>query len=178
MKGLYTNHNSKRHSNLILNFFLYFYIIPHKMDSARKVLCNPLGYILLRRNSEKPHGLPFSLTPFAITLNDCPKLTLKVYICSTHCRLRPDQGAFEMGKYELANGLKQEHEKQRVIRRAREEGKVAPLRPRWFVAETDGDVESFEGSGGWEFGVLEGEGEGDGQWGCALEGCGCCAASD
>jgi len=45
-----------------------------------------------------------------------------------------------MGKYELANGLKQEHEKQRVIRRAREEGRVAPHRPRWFVAETDEDV--------------------------------------
>jgi len=27
-----------------------------------------------------------------------------------------------------------------MIRRAREEGKVAPHRPRWFVAETDEDV--------------------------------------
>jgi len=39
-------------------------------------------------------------------------------------------------------------------------------------------VESFEGSGGWEFGVLEGEGEGEGQWGCALEGCGSYSASN
>jgi len=98
-------------------------------------------YILLWRNSDKPPGSPFNLTPFAITLNDCPKLTLKPYICPTDCRLRPDQRAFELGKYELANGLKQEQEeRQRAIRRAREEGSVAPHRPRWFVAETDGDT--------------------------------------
>jgi len=68
------------------------------MNSAGKVLFKSPEYILLRRNSEKPHGLPFSLMPFTITLNDCPKLTLKSYICPTHCRLPPDQGAFEMGK--------------------------------------------------------------------------------
>jgi len=45
-----------------------------------------------------------------------------------------------MGKYELANRLKQEQEKQWVIRRAREEGKVAPHQSQWFVAETDEDV--------------------------------------
>ena len=81
------------------------------------------------------------MTPFAITLNDCPKHTLKPYLCPTDCRLRPDQRAFELGKYELANGLKQDQEeKQRAMRRAREAGEVKPHRPRWFVAETDGDT--------------------------------------
>ncbi|KAK7052593.1 Oxysterol-binding protein [Favolaschia claudopus] len=98
-------------------------------------------YILLWRNSEKPEGSPFNLTPFAITLNDCPKDTLKPYLCPTDCRLRPDQRAFEMGKYEIANGLKNDQEeKQRATRKLREIGELAPHRPRWFTAETDGDT--------------------------------------
>ncbi|KAH7920399.1 hypothetical protein BV22DRAFT_1039916 [Leucogyrophana mollusca] len=97
-------------------------------------------YVLLWRNSEKPVA-PFNLTPFAITLNDCPEDTLKPYLCSTDCRLRPDQRAFEMGKYELANELKsKQEEKQRATRKAREEGRLPPHRPRWFTAETDGDT--------------------------------------
>lgn len=35
--------------------------------------------------------------------------------------------------------LKQE-EKQRATRRAREEGKIPPHRPRWFMAETEADT--------------------------------------
>jgi hypothetical protein len=98
-------------------------------------------YILLWRNSEKLVGSPFNLTPFAITLNDCPQDTLRPFLPPTDCRLRPDQRAFELGKYELANGLKQEQEeKQRSIRKAREEGSLPPHRPRWFMAETDGDT--------------------------------------
>ncbi|KAK7457229.1 hypothetical protein VKT23_010531 [Stygiomarasmius scandens] len=98
-------------------------------------------YILLWRNSEKPAGSPFNLTPYALTLNDCPKDTLKPYLCPTDCRLRPDQRAFELGYYELANDLKQrQEEKQRATRKAREEGKLPPHRPRWFTAETDGDT--------------------------------------
>ncbi|KAG1730935.1 Oxysterol-binding protein-domain-containing protein [Suillus paluster] len=97
-------------------------------------------YILLWRNSEKP-TTPFNLTPFAITLNDCPDTTLRSYLCPTDCRLRPDQRAFEMGKYEFANGLKmKQEERQRATRRAREEGRVPQHRPRWFRAETDGDT--------------------------------------
>ncbi|KAF7304407.1 Oxysterol-binding protein [Mycena chlorophos] len=98
-------------------------------------------YILLWRNSDKPVGSPFNLTPFAITLNDCPKDTLKPYLCPTDCRLRPDQRAFEMGKYEIANGLKNDQEEfQRATRKKRETGEVPPHKPRWFSAETDGDT--------------------------------------
>ncbi|KAG9311200.1 hypothetical protein JVU11DRAFT_8275 [Chiua virens] len=57
------------------------------------------------------------------------------------CRLRPDQRAFEMGKYERANDLKHmQEERQRATRRAREDGRLPPHRPRWFIAETDGDT--------------------------------------
>jgi len=97
-------------------------------------------YILLWRNSDKPPA-PFNLTPYAITLNDCPVDTLKPFLCPTDCRLRPDQRAFEMGKYEHANELKQEQEeKQRATRRAREDSRLPSHRPRWFTAETDGDT--------------------------------------
>ena len=94
-------------------------------------------YILLWRNTEKPPA-PFNLTPFAVTLNDLPEDTLKPVICPTDCRLRPDQRAFELGKYERANELKQKQEDfQRATRRAREEGRVAAHRPRWFEAKTE-----------------------------------------
>ncbi|KAJ7595383.1 Oxysterol-binding protein-domain-containing protein [Mycena floridula] len=97
-------------------------------------------YILLWRNSPKVDGAPFNLTPFAMTLNHCPK-DLKPYLCPTDCRLRPDQRAFEMGKYDIANDLKNLQEtKQRAIRKEREEGKIPPHQPRWFRAETDGDT--------------------------------------
>ncbi|THH16409.1 hypothetical protein EW146_g4224 [Bondarzewia mesenterica] len=97
-------------------------------------------FILLWRNSEKPPA-PFNLTPFAITLNDCPENTLKPYMCPTDCRLRPDQRAFEKGLYEYANTLKSKQEEfQRFIRKAREEGRMPPHKPRWFTAETEGDT--------------------------------------
>ncbi|TFY69652.1 hypothetical protein EVJ58_g318 [Rhodofomes roseus] len=96
-------------------------------------------YILLWRNSEKP-AAPFNLTPFAVTLNDCPD-TLGPYVAPTDCRLRPDQRAFELGKYERANELKNKQEEfQRATRKAREEGRAPPHRPRWFSAETEPDT--------------------------------------
>ncbi|KAH9931318.1 Oxysterol-binding protein-domain-containing protein [Fomitopsis serialis] len=96
-------------------------------------------YILLWRNSEKPTA-PFNLTPFAITLNDCPD-TLGPYVAPTDCRVRPDQRAFELGKYERANELKNKQEElQRATRKAREEGRLPPHRPRWFSAETEPDT--------------------------------------
>lgn len=98
-------------------------------------------YILLWRNSEKPSDSPFNLTPFAITLNSCPQDHLRPFLCPTDCRLRVDQRAFELGKFDLANELKQQQEeKQRLIRRAREEGRFPPHNPRWFVAETEPDT--------------------------------------
>jgi hypothetical protein len=96
-------------------------------------------FILLWRNTVKPPA-PFNLTPFAITLNDCPE-SLKPIVAPTDCRVRPDQRAFEMGKYERANDLKlAQEEKQRATRKAREDGREPPHRPRWFSAQTDKDT--------------------------------------
>lgn len=112
------------------------YVYPDMDVSASQSTQN----ILLWKNSEKPVA-PFNLTPFAITLNDCPEDTLEPFICPTDCRLRPDQRAFELGKYERANELKlKQEERQRATRRAREEGRISPHRPRWFMAETETDT--------------------------------------
>jgi oxysterol-binding protein 1 len=97
-------------------------------------------YILLWRNTVKPQA-PFNLTPFAVTLNDCPDKTLKPYLPFTDCRLRPDQRAFEQGRYDRANELKSMQEEfQRAVRRKREEGKLPEHKPRWFEARTDRDT--------------------------------------
>lgn len=97
-------------------------------------------YILLWRNTQKPTA-PFNLTPFAITLNDLPEDTLKPYVCPTDCRLRPDQRAFELGRYDRANELKNmQEELQRATRKKREDGRAPPHRPRWFEAGTDRDT--------------------------------------
>lgn len=97
-------------------------------------------HILLWRNTDKPPGSPFNLTPFAITLNDCPP-HLKPLLCPTDCRLRPDQRAFELGQYELANDLKTaQEEKQRATRKLREMGDKQEHRPRWFREAVDGDT--------------------------------------
>lgn len=97
-------------------------------------------YILLWRNSIKPTS-PFNLTPFAITLNDCPPDTLQPFVCPTDCRMRPDQRAFELGRYEHANDLKiKQEERQRTTRKAREEGRLPPHKPRWFSATTEPDT--------------------------------------
>ncbi|KAI0005129.1 Oxysterol-binding protein-domain-containing protein [Russula compacta] len=97
-------------------------------------------FILLWRNSEKPTA-PFNLTPFAISLNNLPEDSLRPFLPPTDCRLRPDQRAFEFGRYEHANTLKiRQEEYQRATRKAREEGRWPPHRPRWFSVETDGDT--------------------------------------
>ncbi|KAG6862707.1 hypothetical protein C0991_010696 [Blastosporella zonata] len=100
------------------------------------------SHFVLWKNSRKCNKSPFNLTPFAITLNDCPKDTLLPYLCPTDSRLRPDQRAFEMGRWELANALKgQQEQRQRMVRKAREEGRMPQHRPRWFNAGMDADTE-------------------------------------
>jgi hypothetical protein len=103
-------------------------------------------YILLWKNSFKPPGMPFNLTPFAITLNDTPD-SLKPWLPPTDCRLRPDQHAFEKGLWDRAGELKQALEDhQRAKRKARERGELAEHIPRWFTRRKDPD----SGEGYWE----------------------------
>ncbi|GAA5871264.1 hypothetical protein JCM16303_000699 [Sporobolomyces ruberrimus] len=97
-------------------------------------------YIRLWKNSVKPPNMPFNLTPFAVTLNDIND-DLKPWLPPTDCRLRPDQHAFEAGKFERANELKSDLEDhQRETRRKRETGELPPHEPRWFSRKKDKDT--------------------------------------
>lgn len=119
--------------------------------NADQQVDNTSEYLLLWKNSEKPKT-PFNLSQFAITLNDLPgdKLStlkptqrpdLRPWLPSTDCRLRPDQRAFEIGLYDLANDLKiRNEEKQRSTRKEREVGSLPPHKPRWFNAVQDPDT--------------------------------------
>lgn len=78
-------------------------------------------YIRLWQNSPKPPGMPFNLTPYAITLND-DNPAIRAWLPPTDCRLRPDQHAFEQGEYERANGLKNDLEEHQVSVRLSGEG--------------------------------------------------------
>ncbi|KAG0254278.1 hypothetical protein DFQ27_006940 [Actinomortierella ambigua] len=110
-----------------------------KSSSAASIL--PKQVLLLWKRDPVPSPTPFNLTPFAMTLNDCPE-ELKPFLCPTDCRLRPDQHAMESGEFDLANTEKQRlEEKQRAKRRAWPEG-YHPT-PRWFRRSSNGE--------GWEF---------------------------
>ncbi|PWZ02166.1 hypothetical protein BCV70DRAFT_58390 [Testicularia cyperi] len=113
---------------------------PVNAPNGEIATAQPLAeYLLLWRNSEKPAS-PFNLTPFAITLNSCPD-DLRPWLAPTDCRLRPDLSAFESGKFDQANDLKQKLENfQRETRKKRELGEIPPHKPRWFQRTTDADT--------------------------------------
>ncbi len=77
-----------------------------------------------------------------MTLNDLPE-GLHTWLPPTDCRLRPDLRAFESGKFDQANGLKQGLEElQRATRRQREAGELPAHAPRWFKRVTDPDTQA------------------------------------
>lgn len=90
-------------------------------------------------------------TPFAITLNDTNP-ELKAWLPPTDCRLRPDQHAFESGKFERANELKSDLEDhQRDTRRKRDKGELPEHVARWFARKRDADT----GETYWEPAIAE-----------------------
>ncbi|KAG9069598.1 hypothetical protein KI688_010502 [Linnemannia hyalina] len=112
----------------------------HKPRSAESLL--PKQVLLLWKRDPVPSTpTPFNLTPFAMTLNDCPD-ELKKHLCPTDSRLRPDQRAMENGDFDVANTEKQRlEEKQRAKRRLLPPGKE--FKPRWFTRNAADD--------GWDF---------------------------
>eukprot|EP00158_Paraphelidium_tribonemae_P008019 Partr_v1_DN28436_c0_g1_i2_m41728 putative Oxysterol-binding protein len=101
---------------------------PHHFVTLWKKLPMP-------ENSEKM----FNFTHFAITLNELSDDLVK-YICPTDSRLRPDQRAMEMGKFEQADDEKSRlEEKQRVSRHERHE-KGIEWSPMWFRREVEKDT--------------------------------------
>lgn len=91
----------------------------------------PNQAILVWKAGERPTGIPFNLTPFAVTFNDDnPALT--AWLAPTDSRLRPDQRAMEDGEYDKAADEKNRvEEKQRSARRAREAA-GEEFKPKWF----------------------------------------------
>ncbi|KAG0315025.1 hypothetical protein BG000_005323 [Podila horticola] len=97
--------------------------------------------LLWKRDPVPSTPTPFNLTPFAMTLNDCPE-ELKKQLCPTDSRLRPDQRAMENGEFDVANTEKQRlEEKQRSKRRLLPPGHE--YEPRWFKRNAADD--------GWDF---------------------------
>ncbi|ORX84788.1 hypothetical protein K493DRAFT_291733 [Basidiobolus meristosporus CBS 931.73] len=107
---------------------------------------NPV-VLLWKKKKGLTGEIPFNLTPFAITLNDCPE-TLIHYLAPTDSRLRPDQKALERGEYEIAQKEKMRlEEKQRVKRKENEQDPNFTWSPRWFVRDYDPDSQK----GYWRF---------------------------
>ncbi|TVY50842.1 Oxysterol-binding protein-like [Lachnellula cervina] len=97
-------------------------------------ITDPSQVFLVWEANPRPTGIPFNLTPFVVTLNDCND-RLRPWLPPTDTRLRPDQRAMEDGQYDLAATEKNRvEEKQRARRRQREE-KGEEFRPNWFVKD-------------------------------------------
>ncbi|KAL8773323.1 MAG: hypothetical protein Q9209_001717 [Squamulea sp. 1 TL-2023] len=85
---------------------------------------------------ERPSGIPFNLTPFAVSFQALPD-RLRPMLPPTDTRFRPDQRAMEDGEYDLAAEEKNRvEEKQRAKRRERED-KGEEWTPRWFERARD-----------------------------------------
>ncbi|KAK3618477.1 hypothetical protein LTR56_024610 [Elasticomyces elasticus] len=79
----------------------------------------------------RPTGIPFNLTPFAVTLNDIPD-RLRPFLAPTDTRLRPDQRAMELGEYDFAAVEKNRVEESQRARRRMREAKGEEFVPKWF----------------------------------------------
>lgn len=84
----------------------------------------------------RPAGIPFNLTPFAVTLNALPERLAKV-VAPTDSRRRPDQRAMEEGEYDVAATEKERLEDEQRKRRRDREARGEEFVPRWFTHERD-----------------------------------------
>jgi len=83
--------------------------------------------------------MQYFFTSFSIQLNNLPE-ALKGKIAPTDSRLRPDQRALEHGDLELATSEKERlEEKQRALRKWREENPGHDYKPHYFVKTLDED---------------------------------------
>ena len=102
--------------------------------------------VLVWQAGERPSGIPFNLTPFAVTFND-DNPTLKPWLPPTDSRLRPDQRAMEEAEYDKAAEEKNRvEEKQRASRRARENA-GEEYKPKFFLQK----AHPVTGESYWEF---------------------------
>jgi hypothetical protein len=116
-------------------------VTPPQGSSVRSGSGGPTQAFLVWQVHNRPKGIPFNLTPFAVTLNALPE-GLRPYLPPTDTRLRPDQRAMEDGRYDdAAIDKNRVEEKQRAKRRDRE-AQGESFVPRWFskgTCETTGE---------------------------------------
>ncbi len=106
-------------------------VTPPPGASSRHLQPSSTQAFLVWQVNPRPAGIPFNLTPFAVTLNALPD-KLRPLLPPTDTRLRPDQRAMENGLWDLAASEKERlEEKQRAKRRERE-AKGEESAPRWF----------------------------------------------
>lgn len=87
--------------------------------------------VLVWKAIERPVGIPFNLTSFAVTFNDDNPALLE-NVAPTDSRLRPDQRAMEDGEYDKAADEKNRvEEKQRSAKREREAA-GEEYKAKWF----------------------------------------------
>jgi hypothetical protein len=79
----------------------------------------------------RPAGVPFNLTPFAVTLNN-PAPSLLPFLPPTDSRLRPDQRAMEEGEYDFAAEEKNRVEEGQRLRRRTREARGEEFEAKWF----------------------------------------------
>lgn len=101
--------------------------------SAKDEKTGSQAFLVWEAHYRPPPGeIPFNLTPFVVTLNDCPD-RLKPLLAPTDSRLRPDQRAMEEGEYDFAATEKNRVEEGQRARRRVREAKGEDFVPRWFT---------------------------------------------
>ncbi|KAK3335480.1 Oxysterol-binding protein-domain-containing protein [Cercophora scortea] len=87
---------------------------------------------LIWQANHRPSGIPFNLTPFAVTFNHLDD-NLKPWLAPTDSRFRPDQRAMEDGEYDLAATEKNRLEEGQRARRREREARGEEFVPAWFT---------------------------------------------
>ncbi|KAK4447481.1 Oxysterol-binding protein 2 [Podospora aff. communis PSN243] len=104
-------------------------------DSGQQGSINdPTRAFLIWQANQRPAGIPFNLTPFAVTFNHLDD-NLRPWIAPTDSRLRPDQRAMEDGEYDFAATEKNRLEEGQRARRREREAKGEEFVPAWFTRE-------------------------------------------
>lgn len=109
------------------------------------------NYQVLWEATEMPHHAEdyYGFTYFAMSLNEITD-DVAPYLPPTDTRLRPDQRAFEEGKVDDAENLKQTLETRQRERRKKMEAEGESFEPRWFHKEQGEEPE-------WQYGGKSGE---------------------
>ena len=100
----------------------------------RGSMTDPSRAYLVWQANPRPAGIPFNLTPYAITFNHIDD-KLAPWLAPTDSRLRPDQRAMEEGEYDFAATEKNRLEQNQRARRREREEKGHEFTPAWFVKE-------------------------------------------